>query len=280
MSVGTYSILPLPQELNMASYILDDNISAGRGDKTAIYCQGETYTFNDLYTLINKAGNILKELGAELESRVIVILGDSPEWFAAWLGTIKAGGVVTHAYSYLNPEDYGYFLNYVRPKVVVVDETTVDRVREGAKLSRYPVKLLVKSPSPMKLEKGEYDFNAMIQSADKDLEPEPTSKDDSAVWAWSGGTTGKPKAVPHMHHDFTVAFESFQPIVHYNKDDIVLSIPKLFSHYAHCLMLYALKVGGAAMTPCERCVWSSVLAVCTVMMLVSIIVLGLVRILA
>ena len=97
MSVGNYTILPLPQELNMTSYILDGNIAEGRGGKTAIYCQGETYTFNDLCALTNKAGNILKELGIELEDRALVILQDSPEWFASWLGTIKAGGGVTHA---------------------------------------------------------------------------------------------------------------------------------------------------------------------------------------
>ena len=252
MSVGTYQTLSLPQELNMTSYILDGNLAEGRGGKTAIYCQGETYTFNDLCTLTNKAGNILKELGVEREDRALVILQDSPEWFASWLGTIKTGGVVTHAYSYLSPEDYGYFLNYVRPKVVVVDDSTLESVRGGVKLSRYPVKLLVKTESPMKLAKGEYDFNSMMKSAGKDLEPEPTSKDDFAVWAWSGGTTGSPKAVPHMHHEFAVAFECFQRIVHYNKDDIVLSIPKLFFHYAHCLMLYALKVGGAAILFPER----------------------------
>ncbi|HLA27400.1 MAG TPA: benzoate-CoA ligase family protein [Syntrophales bacterium] len=252
MSVGTYKTLSLPQEFNMTSYIIDGNIAEGRGGKTAIYYQGETYTFNDLCTLINKAGNILKELGVERDDRVLVILQDSPEWFASWLGTIKTGGVVTHAYSYLSAEDYGYFLNYVRPKVVVVDDSTLESVRGGVKLSRYPVKLLVKTESPKKLAKGEYDFNSMMKSAGKDLEPEPTSKDDFSVWAWSGGTTGHPKAVPHMHHEVAVAFESFQAIAHFNKDDIALSVPKLFFHYAHCLMLYALKVGGAAILFPER----------------------------
>src|SRR4030067_1337860 len=95
MSVGTYQILPLPQELNMASYILDENIKAGRENRIAIYCQGETYTFNDLCTLTNQAGNTLKELGVERGDRVLVILQDSPEWLASWLGAVKIGGVGT-----------------------------------------------------------------------------------------------------------------------------------------------------------------------------------------
>ena len=252
MSIGTYKTLSLPQEMNITTYVLDDNISSGRGDKTVIYCQGETYTFNDLRTLTNKVGNVLKELGVENESRVLVILGDSPDWFASWLGAIRIGGVATHAYCYLNPEDYGYFLNYVKPKVVVVDDSTLESVREGAKLSRYPVKLLVKTESPIKLEKGEYDFNAMVKSARGDLEVAIKSKDDYALWLWSGGTTGKSKAVPHMHHDFLVAAESFGQFVQYNKNDVMLSAPKLFFHYAHELMMWSFIVGASAVLFPER----------------------------
>jgi len=253
MSVGTYATLPLPQEFNMASYILDDNIAAGRGERIAIYYQDETYTFNDMCALTNQVGNILKELGVEGENRVLVILNDCPEWMASWLGAIKIGGVATHAYSYLSAEDYGYFLNYVNPKVVVVDETTLDKVREGAKYSRYPVKFLVRGPSSLKLKKGEYHLDKMVKSADKRLEPAPTSKDEIACWNWSGGTTGKPKAVPHMHHDFAIAYESFQEIVHYSENDIMLNIPKLFFHYAHDLGLnFPLRAGGSVVLFPER----------------------------
>ena len=253
MSTGSYATLPLPKEFNMATYILDDNIAAGRGERIAIYYQEEKYTFNNLIALTNKIGNVLKELGVERENRVLVILNDSPEWVASWLGAIKIGGVATHAYSYLVAEDYGYFLNYVKPKVVVVDETILGRVREGAKHSRYPVTFLVKGPSSLKLHKGEYSLDRVIRSADEVLEAELTSKDDIACWNWSGGTTGKPKAVPHMHHDVALAYESLQEIVHYRENDIMLNVPKLFFHYAHDLGLnYPLKAGGGVILFPER----------------------------
>ncbi len=253
MSVGTYETLSLPQEFNMTSYILDDNIASGRGNRTAIYYQDENYTFNDICALTNRVGNVLKEMGVERENRVIVILNDSPEWVASWLGAIKIGAVATHAYSYLVAEDYGYFFNYVKPKVVVVDEETLERVREGVRYSRYAVKLLVKGSSALNLQKGEYNLNAMIKSAADILEAEPTSKDDFACWNWSGGTTGKPKAVPHMHHDVAIAYESFQQIVHYTKNDIMLNVPKLFFHYAHDLGLnFPLRAGGGVILFPER----------------------------
>ncbi len=101
--------------------------------------------------------------------------------------------------------------------------------------------------------KGEYNLDRMVKSADKDLEAEPTSRDDMACWNWSGGTTGKPKAVPHLHHDFAIAYESFQEIVHYGEQDIMLNIPKLFFHYAHDLGLnFPLRAGGGVVLFPER----------------------------
>ena len=253
MSVGIYETLPLPQEYNMASDILDSNIEKGRGDRVAIYFEGKKYTYNTICELTNKVGNVFKELGVEREQRVMVIIQDSPEWVASWLGAIKIGGVATHAYNYLNPDDYAYFINYVRPKIVVVDETTLDRVREGIRLSGNSTTLLVKANTSMNLSQGEHDFNVLVELADNNLDAAVISKNEIALWNWSGGTTGKPKAVPHMHHNFAVAFESFNRIVHYTENDVTLNVPKLFFHYAHDLgMNYILKSGGSIVLFSER----------------------------
>ena len=135
--------LSLPENLNLGSYYLDVNLESGRGDKTAIYYRDRTYSFRDLWVLTNRVGNVLRELGVEAENRVLLVLEDSPEWVAAWLATMKVGGVGTHAYTYLKPHDYAYLLDLVRPKVVVADSVTLGRVREAAEDSRYPRALLV-----------------------------------------------------------------------------------------------------------------------------------------
>lgn len=253
MSVGAYATVPVPETFNMVSFVLDENITAGRGQRVAVRFHGDTLTYADLCALTNKAGNVLKELGVERENRVLVVLRDSPEWVASWLGAIKIGAIATHAYPFLPAEDYGYFLDYVRPEVVVVDESTLEKVREGAKRARYPVRLLVQCGPGTRLEVGEVDFDSMVRSAGAGLEAEPTSRDDVAVWNWSGGTTGRPKAVQHMHHDVAVAFESLQQLVRYAEDDVVLNVPKLFFHYAHDIgMNFVFRAGGALVLFPER----------------------------
>ncbi|PKN28215.1 MAG: benzoate-CoA ligase family protein, partial [Deltaproteobacteria bacterium HGW-Deltaproteobacteria-21] len=132
---GEHIDFSLPENLNLGSYFLDVNLDAGRGNKVAIYCDDRTLTFNDLWTMTNKIGNLLKKIGTEPENRVLLILQDSPEWASSWLATMKVGAVGTHAYTYLKPDDYEHLLNLVRPKVVVADETTLEVLREAAKRS-------------------------------------------------------------------------------------------------------------------------------------------------
>ena len=243
----------VPEHLNLTTYYLDDNIAQGRGEKVAVYYGDETYTFTDLCALTNRVGNALKDLNVDFEDRVLLILQDSPEWVAGWFATMKIGGVATHAYTYLLPSDYDYFLNYVRPKVVIVDPTTLDRVREGGRNSVSKKVILVAGEDLPRLGKGEYALKELIKSASPVLEAAPTTKDDIALWNFSGGTTGKSKGVPHLHHDGIPGFESFQYTAQYTPDDIVYPVPKLFFHYARDLgMNWALRAGAAVVLSPER----------------------------
>ncbi|MCC6475022.1 MAG: benzoate-CoA ligase family protein [Burkholderiales bacterium] len=236
----------IPERLNLGAWFLDINLESGRGDRTALLYGESRCSYSDLWRLTNRMGNVLKRLGVEPENRVLLILEDSPEWVAAWLGTLKLGAVGTHAYTYLTPQDYGHLLALVRPKVVVVDGVTLERLREAARASRRPPAFLVAGDTVPALGKREYSLAAMLESAGEDLEAEPTHRDDIAFWNFSGGTTGSPKGVPHLHRDGVVCAEVFDRVFRYTAEDVVVRVPKLFFHYARDLgLLFPLRHGAS-----------------------------------
>ena len=243
----------LPEDLNLGSYYLDVNLEMGRADKPAIYFKDRVISFRELWLLTNRIGNVLKELGVEPENRVLLILEDSPEWVATWLAVMKIGAVGTHAYTYLASSDYAYLLDLVRPKVVVADRGTLDKVREAARAKNLPKAILVAGEVASKPRNGEFSLRRLMERANDHLEVEPTHRDDIAFWNFSGGTTGKPKGVPHIHGDSVVSFESFNHFIGYTPDDIVLRVPKLFFHYARDNgMLFALRSGASVVLFEER----------------------------
>ncbi|MDP6842464.1 MAG: AMP-binding protein, partial [Rhodospirillales bacterium] len=242
----------IPEDLNLGSFILDINLEEGRGAKTALYHGDDIYTFDDLWRLTNRMGNVLRELGVEPENRVMLVLGDSPAWVAAWIATMKIGGVGTHAYTYLNTHDYEYLLELVRPKVTIVDGATLARVREAMQGRRRRTALLVAGRVEVELGPGEFALEEMLAAASDELDPEPTHCNDLAFWNFSSGTTGKPKGVPHKHRDGYVSYLSSDRVLQYQADDIVLRVPKLFFHYSRDNLFFSLRKGAASVVFEER----------------------------
>jgi benzoate-CoA ligase family protein len=233
----------IPETLNLTSWFLDRNVEEGRGDRVALHCD-EPVTYAELTRLTNRVGNVLLDLGVRPEDRVLLALSDGPEFVATWFAVLKVGGVVAEVYTFLRTKDYAYYLEYARPRVVVVDATTVDAIREAIAGLRFPPQLLVLGDS----------FDIAVAAASEELDPFPTRKDDVALWKFTTGSTGAPKAVVHLAHDPLVSFENFAvDVVGYREDDVVLPVPKLFFGYARdATALFTFGVGAAGIAFPDR----------------------------
>src|SRR5439155_27274637 len=61
----------------------------------------------------------------------------------------------------------------------------------------------------------------------------PIHRDDQAIWLFTSGSTGRPKAAIHTHRDFAFNTEVYaKRTVGYRRDDVTVSVPRLFFGYA------------------------------------------------
>jgi len=181
------------------------------------------------------------------------VLADSIEFVALWYGAQKIGVVTAEAYTFLQPKDYAYYLDYTRASVVVADATTLERVREAAASSRWLRRVLVVG-ADMELEDGEASFDDLAADAPDELEPAPTTRDDIAIWKFTTGSTGLPKAAVHPTHSPLLSFDWYaRGVLDIQEDDVVLPVPKLFFGYARDLTaLYPFGVGAAGIVFPDR----------------------------
>jgi benzoate-CoA ligase family protein len=234
----------LPRELNLASYFVDRNVEEGRGGRTALIGPRGATTYVELAVLVNRCGNLLRELGVRAEERVLLVLGDSVEFVALWYGAQKIGAVTAEAYTFLQAKDYAYYLDYTRAGVVVVDETTEQAIREAAASSPWLRDVLVVDGA----------FDERLAGEPDELDPAPTTKDDVAIWKFTTGSTGQPKAAVHPTHSPVLSHDWYaRGVLGIREDDVVLPVPKLFFGYARDLTaLYPFGVGAAGIVFPER----------------------------
>jgi benzoate-CoA ligase family protein len=234
----------IPRAFNVTSYFLDRNVEEGRGDRVALHCGDEAMTYAELARLTNRIGNVLLEAGVRPEDRVLLALSDGFEFVAAWYAVLKIGAVTAEIYTFLSPKDYAYSIGYTRARAVVVDETTAPKVVEAIEGVRFRPSVLAVGGS----------FDELVARAPDELEPAETTKDDVAVWKFTTGSTGAPKAAVHLAHDPLISFETYaRDVVGYREDDVVLPVPKLFFGYARdAATLFTFGVGGAGVVFPER----------------------------
>ncbi|MDT4897483.1 MAG: hypothetical protein QOH25_2560 [Acidobacteriota bacterium] len=235
--------IEFPERFNMADYFLYRNIEEGRENKTCLYFRDETYTYGETVRMANRAGNALRELGLEMEDRVLIVLPDCPEFVWTWFGASRIGAVVTMVNPLLPADDYKYYLDYTRARVAVIHESLLKNFEEAAADARYLRNVLVVGP-----EHGHFvSFEQAINSQQDELTPADTHRDDIAIWLFTSGSTGRPKGAVHLHHDLPFNTEVFaKRTIGVREDDLTVSVPKLFFGYATGTnLLFPFAVGGA-----------------------------------
>ncbi len=235
-----------PERLNISDYFLDDQVREGNGDRTAILSGDERLSYRDVQALANRFGNLLRASGVEPEQRVIIALPDGPEFVGALFGVLKIGAVVVMVNPHLKRDAIDYFYRYTRATAALVHRDTLDEFAAAHKPSDCLKQLLVL---------GTPDFTRQLDAQSPLLVNFSTHPDDAALWLFSGGTTGEPKAVVQTHTSFANTTECYgKGVIGYTADDVTLSVPKLFFGYATgSNLLFPFSVGASTVLFPERC---------------------------
>lgn len=241
---------------NLASVFLDRNLSEGCADRIALVCGDDRYTYADLADLAARTAGVLRELGVGRGRRVLLACGDGAEFVATWFGAQKIGAVTAEVYTFLQPEDYAYFLRYTEAAVVLVDAQTLKPVRQALAIlgDEHAVRVVVTGVPPELLRPEEHPLRTLLEHASPVREAVTTSADDIAIWKFTTGSTGSPKACVHPVSSALRSYECYaRAVLDLRPDDVVLAVPKLFFGYARDLVaLFPFGVGAAGVVFAER----------------------------
>jgi benzoate-CoA ligase len=194
--------------------------------------------------MTNKTANAFRELGVRVDERIILLMLDVPQFYAIFWGAIKIGAIPIPLNTMLTPEDYEYYLNDSRARVLVVSAQLFPLVSQIKGDLFYLRDLIVIAEK-----EGPYiPFRQKYRHAPSTLKTEFTTKDDTCFWLYSSGSAGSPKGAIHSQYDMVVTSQAFgQGVLHLTENDICFSAARLFFAYGLGNGMYLpMSVGASA----------------------------------
>ena len=119
----------VPRAYNACVDFIDRHLEQGHAERTALIDAGGEISYADLAERVNRAGNLLRELGAGMETRVLMCVLDSVDFVALFWGAIKIGAVPIPVNTLLTSADYDYMLRDSRARLLLVSAELIDTFR-------------------------------------------------------------------------------------------------------------------------------------------------------
>jgi 2-aminobenzoate-CoA ligase len=235
--------LPLdyPERLNAAAELL----KGGKPGDLAIVNAHDRWSYGELDHFSGRIARLLvEEKGLVPGNRVLLRGPNGYTMFAAWLGILKAGGVVVTTMPLLRPGEIATVIDSAEISHAIVDSRFIGDFRGAMSQTRF-VKHLVKYDGDYG--KGELETRC---AALKPLDPVDTGRDDPAMVAFTSGTTGIPKGCIQFHRDILAPCDTFAKN-HFRMapgDVVLTSAPIAFTFGLGATLMFPLYFGAATAT--------------------------------
>lgn len=240
---------------NLTEILIDTHLKTDQAHHTALICPEGNWTYVSVYFHIQKYIQRLSDRSIRQEERVLISIKDSADFVAALLACVRYGAVGVMINPDLDPDRIAELVEYSRASCAFVET--------GSPLDNFTkalssLKNSVINHDEFKLMSVEGSQRVTIPSypthVDNIVPPARTHRDDPAIWLFSGGTTGRPKAIVQPHRSFLYTTEHYAlGVMAYDKNDITLSVPKLYFGYATgANLIFPMAAGGSTILFADR----------------------------
>ncbi|OGA11461.1 MAG: hypothetical protein A3D95_06325 [Betaproteobacteria bacterium RIFCSPHIGHO2_12_FULL_69_13] len=181
--------------MNAAEHLLGAAALARHGDRIALVCGDESVSYAELAARVARAGAALTALGVRPGERVLLLMRDTPEFAAAWLGTLRAGAVAVALNTKLSEAEYRHVLADSAPRLAIIEDLFVAARPDLAAELAGAGRLAVSGAAPG----GLPSWSSRLERATPGVPAVDAAPDAPAFWLYSSGTTGRPKGIVHAH---------------------------------------------------------------------------------
>jgi len=233
--------LQYPERLNAAAELL----KGGDPEALAVVNEHGRWTYAELDDFSGRIARLLvEEEGLIPGNRALLRGPNTYTMFAAWLGVLKAGGVVVATMPLLRPGEIATVIERAEISHAIVDSRYIGDFRQAVDQTHFVKHIL----------KYDGDFrHGELETRTVSLQPLPaadTGRDDPCIIAFTSGTTGVPKGCVQFHRDVLAPCDTFaRHLVGPKPGDVFLtSAPMAFTFGLGITPMFPLRFGAASAT--------------------------------
>jgi 2-aminobenzoate-CoA ligase len=245
---GAPELAYLPR-LNCAVELLDRMVEAGCGERTVFHFTGGRWTYRQLLETANRIAHVLVEdLGVVPGNRVLLRAPNNPMMAACWFAVLKAGGVVVSTMPLLRVRELTFIADKAEISLALTDgriaadcehamaTTAAGFPREGARVVHFH------GATPGSLESLMHGKPTTFDNVD-------TAAEDTALIAFTSGTTGQGKGTMHFHRDVLAICDCFpRYVLKAEPDDLFCGSPPFaFTYGLGGILLFPLRIGASTL---------------------------------
>jgi 2-aminobenzoate-CoA ligase len=233
--------LQYPERLNAAAELL----KGGTPDALCVVNDHGRWTYAELDAFSGRVARLLvQEEGLIAGNRVLLRGPNGYTMFAAWLGVLKAEGVVVATMPLLRPGEIATVIERAQISHAIVDSRFIGDFRQAVEQT-HSVKHIIRYD-------GDYG-KGELETRTASLQPLPpidTGRDDPALIAFTSGTTGVPKGCVQFHRDILAPCDTFaKHLVDPKPGDVFMtSAPMAFTFGLGIAPMFPLRFGAASAT--------------------------------
>lgn len=254
-------------KLNVSYNCLDRHVQGWRKNKAALIFEGErigdsrTFTYQDLYYLVNRFANVLKKHGVRKGDRVAIYLPMIPELPIAMLACSRIGAVHSVVFGGFSAESLRMRLQDSRAKILITSDggfrggkvvtlkRNADEALEGCSFVKKVI-VVRRTGWDVPMTEGRdlwYHKEMTAPDIESYCPPRWMDAEDPLFILYTSGSTGKPKGVVHTTGGYLLyAAYTYRLVFDYRDEDTHFCTADIGWVTGHTYLLYGPLCAGAS----------------------------------
>src|SRR5579871_2636921 len=250
--------------------LLIDDLAARYGDKPALVSSRERLTYRMLAARSCRYARWAMAEGVGKGDVVALLMTNRPEYVAIWLGIIRAGGTVALLNTNLTGPALAFCIDSVSPKHIIVAADLADALsssdpyRKSAPRTwlhgEVPARPRPLPDPPPQAGEGSDADHPRVDQAVLAFDGAPLSAaerpaltvEDRALFIFTSGTTGLPKAANINHFRLMLAANAFAGVMNTGPDDRMYNCLPMYHTSGGVLAIGSVLIGGGTVFIRER----------------------------